>query len=634
MSGNVLQSDIQAGCASPHYLLTEGQSNDVGDSRVLPYNTPVYVAPAGSDGSVHVYPCGTADYPPQGFHVDSTSDTSITPAPPRVEPPPNPDQGNWQVGANGAAPPPAPPPPAPGADDPTYDAHFGDQTCFQQAYLRGRAPHMPTDDELGTPHVVPGSITGAPTASVGGVTGGTTHGTPTGNAGSVAGAISNGAAGGVVSANGGNGPTAPVWIDNSVRQGDTAIIHTGASDGSQPNPPLAVDNITRGLAAVRAADRARGTELLNAALDRRRALQHDAEDDQDTLAEHYANLSAGNLAGAMDTARTRLDQIAQALDTVGLPGAASVESGRFRDFALNARDRADAAERLLGDQMQQQAFNAQSLMSLFGASAGKGPNGETERALAELIGTSGDAATAGTNDGLVSRLLMLNGLTARERDAALAQLKLVENRQLTLQNGQVLTVNLVHNGYLFGGGKSAMDCSSFVSSILPAEVRKGAFTTADFRAMWVYQRSGRLPMPPQYDSKRKTLVQDTAKAFIPIDIYRGDALAAGDLLVFRLPWMASGHILIVREFNPKTLEVKVVDASQTAGTIREWSLNLSVNPMWLPDRKPRKGFTALRLKPVDTEVCTYKDGTGHHRAPASEEGTRRGPHNRAEGTAL
>src|SRR5690606_34281342 len=137
-------------------------------------------------------------------------------------------------------------------------------------------------------------------------------------------------------------------------------------------------------------------------------------------------------------------------------------------------------------------------------------------------------------------------LSEKEQREALGRLKLAETKKVVLSNGRTVALPLLHNGYFFGGGRTAVDCSSFVSRVLPPEVRRGSFTTLDFRMMWLYARSGRFQKPPVYDENRKRLVMRTSEAFIPLDLQFGDRLQVGDLLVYRLPWKAAGHVFIVK----------------------------------------------------------------------------------------
>ena len=105
-----------------------------------------------------------------------------------------------------------------------------------------------------------------------------------------------------------------------------------------------------------------------------------------------------------------------------------------------------------------------------------------------------------------------------------------------------------------------------VSSALPADVRKGRFTTLDFHAMWVYRRYGTLPKPPIYTKERSELVTETAMAFSALNLYQGDAPGPGDLIVFRSPLEEIGHVFVVRNYDGRTRVVRVIEAAARTGS--------------------------------------------------------------------
>jgi hypothetical protein len=233
-----------------------------------------------------------------------------------------------------------------------------------------------------------------------------------------------------------------------------------------------------------------------------------------------------------------------------------------------------------------------------------------------LFGKSRDAAAATTADGLAQRLVLLQGLDSSARKRALEQLQLSEPISFTLPSGQSVEIPLLHNGYILGGGKTGLDCSSFVSAALPADIRKGTFTTWDFRTMWAYRRTGVPPRDPRYEAKRLSQVLEVSKAFDALDLYRGDEPAVGDLLVHRLPWETTGHVFVVREWHRDTKVASVIEASQSAGTIREREFPLSLDdPNRGEFRLIRPGLMLMRIRPVQQRVCTFRRASD--RAPAS-----------------
>ena len=128
---------------------------------------------------------------------------------------------------------------------------------------------------------------------------------------------------------------------------------------------------------------------------------------------------------------------------------------------------------------------------------------------------------------------MLGGLPADRQAATVAQLKLVEHPTLTLPNGGKARLDLLHNGYLLGGGETAVDCSSFVSAWLPADVRKGRFTTGitghvDLRP----DPDIAIRLPHYAPARAQNLFKQQAGGLLPIDVYAGEP-AFGDLLIYR-----------------------------------------------------------------------------------------------------
>ena len=137
--------------------------------------------------------------------------------------------------------------------------------------------------------------------------------------------------------------------------------------------------------------------------------------------------------------------------------------------------------------------------------------------------------------------------------------------------------------------------------------------------MWIYAKTQRFPNPPRYSADRAQLVKDTATAFMPIDIYAGEPLAVGDLLVYRYITDPIGHVVIVRTYDSRNQRAEIIEAAQSAGTVRERTLELSVDPINLRQRAFIPGLWDLRLKPVSNHACSYRDSParGGVRQPAA-----------------
>lgn len=385
--------------------------------------------------------------------------------------------------------------------------------------------------------------------------------------------------------------------------------NTSGSPISQSNNTV-VDTMQAG---TYISDTARGNEIIDAATTARQAIVGAASDDQQRLADSYRNLSPDAMASYLDRAQSALGQAASVLENATDSSIDSSERARFHNYILNARDKAQLGLDAIHD--DQQAGNPLGADSPFAGLLGaKDANPLAKStALAAIFGPQMAPANAATNDSLINRMVMLSGLPDNSRAQTLRQLKLLEHPTFTLAGGTQVTLDLLHNGYILGGGPTAVDCSSFVSSVLPADVRRGRFTTLDFRAMWIYGRTREFPAPPRYTPDRAKLVKTTASAFTPIDVYSGESLAVGDILVYRLQSEPIGHVVIVRSYNPATLRAEIVEAAQSAGTVRERTLDLSPDPLNARRRILMPGLWALRIKPVSNQACYYREGA---RTPA------------------
>ncbi|MGZ3697218.1 MAG: hypothetical protein ACXWPM_10395 [Bdellovibrionota bacterium] len=346
------------------------------------------------------------------------------------------------------------------------------------------------------------------------------------------------------------------------------------------------------------------TEIVDAGLRLQQAKAQDAQSDQNLLSNQYVNAPLEQITESLSRTRESLQEYAGQLGSAVGGSLAQGDRARFQNLYMNAADKADFA--LQGIQAQRAGEEALAQNSAFGSLfTGKGPNSSGTKIDPNGLFNAAQVGPATTNDALVNRLILFNGLPPDARQQLFNQLRLTENANLKLATGVQVNIPILHNGYIFGG----LDCSSFVSSLLPADVRKGSFTTLDFRAMWVYRRTGVFPNPPSYSQDRGQLIKKVSDSFIPINIYVGERLEIGDLLVYRLSDSPIGHVFIVKNFNPATMMADVIEASQSAGSIRSRDLNLAVKQQdgsW----QMRVGLLALRLKPVSNRGCSYKDRHG------------------------
>ncbi len=393
---------------------------------------------------------------------------------------------------------------------------------------------------------------------------------------------------------------------NEESQNDEGLEDPGEDRLFNPSSNLSTDpsGLIRSTASdsEKAARELSHQELLNSILSARKALYDAIQDDDKTTSEPYRKLPFTALGDFLIRAKENLEDLSQILShTKG--GIDSSEKLRFGNLAELARDKS-----LLGLGAFQGEMNRQSLIGATSALNGllappeANPLARTPE-LSEIFGNPGSILNS---ENLVNRLVLFNGLSPRDKAELLKRIKLSETMDLTLEDGKKRKINLLHNGYYLGGGTTGTDCSQLASSALPVEIRKGRFTTLDLRAMWIYRRKGVLPIPPKYKKERAEFVKKTSQAFIPINVYENEKLSAGDLLVYRLPWETTGHVFIVRTYDPKSLSAEVLEASQSAGTIRERTFALSTDPLNEPTRILRSGLFGLRLKPLSNKVCQYK----------------------------
>ncbi len=363
--------------------------------------------------------------------------------------------------------------------------------------------------------------------------------------------------------------------------------------------------------SIYAADNARGVEFVETALTRKRELETTAQNDSDSLTQNFSGISLAEGPQTLDRAKNYLRETAAKLESAQ-SGMFPGELARFRNLYLNAADKADAASSILQDHARTQVpetlklpFNPFDLQNL-----GKSKTPEL-RDLTQLLG----GATAGnlihrpsptSEDALINRMVMFGGLKDSARKAAQKSLGLIYVPELTLASGKKEEIAILHNGYILGGNsKTALDCSSFVSEMLSPRSRGMRLTTLDFLQMWRFQRTGQFVKPPRYERSREEQVRNLARSFVPIDIYKGERLASGDFLIYRQPSDPIGHIVLVKKYDPNLDRVTMIDAAQSAGTIRERELDMSRRDTQ-GRRLVRAGFIALRMKANDNTACKYK----------------------------
>jgi len=357
--------------------------------------------------------------------------------------------------------------------------------------------------------------------------------------------------------------------------------------------------------AYEIAQRAEGQALIDSATQKMHAIAEAASDDYRALRDAYKDLGVGEMAGALNRAANRIQNT---LDALNESTASSLSEGDRQIASMayqTAQQQAIAGAELFSALNEKQNLNQVNLFVQLKDNPYQNPFAKTP-ALATLFGNDEASLAGNSQQNLANRILDYNGLPAAQQAQFASQLQLAEKSTFTLPNGESQTINILHNGYIFGAGKTGIDCSSFVSSIIDSAGRKSLFTTLDFYQMWNYARFGRFPRPPQYTLAREKLVKKAALAFSAVDLYQNEMPRVGDLLVFRTIWSPVGHVFLVKSMNLDALKVTVIEAAQSAGTVRERDFDLAFTVPNSGQRFIRPGLFVLRLKPRDNSACNYK----------------------------
>jgi hypothetical protein len=387
-------------------------------------------------------------------------------------------------------------------------------------------------------------------------------------------------------------------------ENDAAISGVSA----RPGPALNQRDLSRIRETLQFSEMARGNELVRSALLRKTEIENTARSDGDFLTKQYEKIPLSQAGAVLKRAKDYLEETAKQVENSS-EGLLPPEIARFRNLYMNASDKANAAESLLDEYAQKQPVETLKLpFNPFDLPIGQRKTPELND-LSQLLGpsTSGDAFAPPTSeDGLINRMIMFGGLDKPAQKEAQKSLGLVYYPKVKLAGGATAEIPLLHNGYILGANsKTALDCSSFISEMLSASGRKMRLTTLDFLQIWRFQKTNRFPKPPTYDKTREAWVKDISKSFVPIDIYSGDRLATGDFLVYRKPEDPLGHIVLIKKYDPSREMITMLDASQTAGTIRERELKLGYRDS-TGKRYLRSGFIALRMKASNSTTCQYK----------------------------
>lgn len=379
----------------------------------------------------------------------------------------------------------------------------------------------------------------------------------------------------------------------------------------EDNPPLVNTHLVSLKKAVRTSHQARSVEIFKNARDRMKTNEKNARRDQKLLEEIFKNTSVDELDQTLTRSQKALERSISAFESA--TGGSLTQGQRamiHRDF-LNARDKASGMINLLdSERTKAQLARATHPFAQLLTPESLLDEKRISRKIAQKMKDQPILASATSKEALANRMILFHSLKEDGPDskANVAQkLRLLEPVHLTGANGKQTEVLVPHNGYIIGAGKSGIDCSSLASAALPPEVRKGVLTTLDMKQIWVYLEKGRFPVPPLYKKKREKWVKKYASSFYSVNPYKKNMrLYPGDLLGYRVSWSLDGHVFIVKDYNPRTKVARVIEASQSAGTIRERDFPLSLDSPHAEKRFVRPGLFALRLKPKNNSGCQYK----------------------------
>ena len=369
------------------------------------------------------------------------------------------------------------------------------------------------------------------------------------------------------------------------------------------------------VAHVAMADTVQHMELINAADSSKQAIEEANTSDNGVASKYYQDLPLPVYSEYLNRASNNLNQTVNVLSQAAQKDETG-EITRFRNLYMNARDKAEIGSQIAQEDMKKAEANPFTafgpILSPAGALAKTASLNDVFNAFDTAAKT---AKPTSSQDNLTNRILMLAGLPPDQQAQAMRQLRLAEPIRLTLPDGKYKSMTVLHNGYVWGGGKTGVDCSSFVSSLLPGNGSNSKYTTFDFWAMWFFLEKGRIPKPPfSFKGKREAEIRQASRAFTPVNLYNGEPLTVGDILVFRLASVAHGHIFIVRSYDDVTKTAHVIEAAQSKGTIVERQLPLSFELPSTKERVIRPGLWGLRLKQVDNSVCKFRDGPAKQKA--------------------
>lgn len=233
-----------------------------------------------------------------------------------------------------------------------------------------------------------------------------------------------------------------------------------------------------------------------------------------------------------------------------------------------ARDRAALAD--IADMRRSAAAEGRTLPNI----PLSGPDWSNRAGLSSLLSPPPAGASSLTGDEYARQMALLAGLPPNQRDALLRAMGL--DTMEVIVNGRRIRIPRLSGDEGEGraiashiGGTSvdtALPCAAFLESALPDELSRNHPTTLEWVAAHGYRSTGTLPSgPPVLDSNRRRYLEELARHFDAIDVYRGEANrpVPGDLLVLRAPAERedAGRLLFVENYDPQTGVVEALEFS-------------------------------------------------------------------------
>ena len=356
------------------------------------------------------------------------------------------------------------------------------------------------------------------------------------------------------------------------------------------------------------------TQILDLARKKQEQIRNNAQSDLKTLSSSYDHVNIDNMDDYLSRAQSRLRNATQQFGKVE-SGADEGDLTNALHAKRNALDLTRAARSILHKDKRKIRNNQLNPLRKL-SSPDSNPLVKTP-GLKELFGVKNPLNDPNSPDGQALREILFEGLEQNQRQNVSSDLDMAHQFDLKLNDGSEFSPYTQSTGFILGAkGKKLVDCSSFVTQALPPRLRRLRFSTLDFYGIYHYLMSGKTKFPDnlEFPADREKTLKKLSTAFESVEVNSSAKAESygvfpppeepkpGDLLVFRHPKSSWGHVMLVKSYNPKNGTAKVMDASQSAGTIRETSLPIFVTGK-NGNKGVLKGLMGLRLKTGNSTKC-------------------------------